>query len=160
MTTNTFICTLLGSMLLCSCALSPQPAQAPQSPQPPQPGVDTQAILPPKIVSIPSAEPVSAPTADPVVYADQAAYAAAIRAKVRKNLVAPRNVPDSASATVEVALSDKGAVTGLKTLASSGHPAYDSAIRRAIRSAQPYPLLLLPGHEGPLTMRMRFQMKE
>jgi TonB family protein len=149
--------TLLGSFLLWSCAQTPQPAQAPQ---PPQAGVDTQAILPSKVVSIPSSEPVPAPTADPAVYSDQAAYAAAIRAKVRKNLVLPRNVPDSASATVEVALSDKGAVAGLKTLKSSGFPAYDSAIRRAIRSAQPYPLLLVSGQQGPMTMRMRFQVKE
>ena len=94
------------------------------------------------------------------MYSDQAAYAAAIRSKVRKNLVLPRNVPDSASATVEVVLSDTGTVAGLKTLRSSGFASYDSAIRRAIQRAQPYPLLLLPGHEGPMTMRMRFQMKE
>ena len=94
------------------------------------------------------------------MYSDQAAYAAAIRAKVRKNLVLPRNVPDSASATVEVVLSNTGAVAGLRTLAGSGFPAYDAAIRRAIQRAQPYPLLRVPGRQGPLTMRMRFQMKE
>ena len=95
-----------------------------------------------------------------MVYSDQAAYAAVIRSMVRKNLVVPRNVPDSASALVEVVLSDKGAVTGLKTLTSSGFPAYDAAVRRAIQRAQPYPLLAVPGQKGPLTMRMRFQMKE
>jgi TonB family protein len=84
----------------------------------------------------------------------------AIRSKVRKNLVLPRNVPDSASATMEVVLSDTGTVAGLKTLASSGFPAYDAAIRRAIQRGQPYPLLLVPDHQGPLTMRLRFQMKE
>lgn len=94
------------------------------------------------------------------MYSDQAAYAATIRSMVRKNLVVPRNVPDSASALVEVVLSDKGAVTGLRTLTSSGFPSYDAAIRRAIQRGQPYPLLNVPGREGALTMRLRFQMKE
>jgi TonB family protein len=79
---------------------------------------------------------------------------------VRKNLILPRNVPDSASAIVEVVLSETGTVAGLRTLTSSGFPAYDAAIRRAIQRAQPYPLLLVPGRQGPLTMRLRFQMKE
>jgi TonB family protein len=94
------------------------------------------------------------------VYSDHKAYAAAIRTLVRKNLVLPRNVPDSASALVEVVLSDTGAVTGLRTLTSSGFPAYDAAIRRAIQRAQPYPLLQVPGRQGPMTMRLRFQIKE
>ena len=94
------------------------------------------------------------------MYSDQAAYAAVIRSMVRKNLVVPRSVPDSASALVEVVLSDKGAVTGLRTLSNSGFPAYDAAVRSAIQRAQPYPLLAIPGHQGPLTMRLRFQMKE
>jgi TonB family protein len=122
--------------------------------------VATQAILPPKIVSIPSAEAVPAPATDPAVYSDQAAYAMAIRSKVRKNLILPRNVPDSASATVEVMLSDTGTVARLRTVKSSGFPAYDAAIRRAIQRAQPYPLLLLAENQGPMTMRMRFQIKE
>ena len=94
------------------------------------------------------------------MYSDHKAYAAAIRTMVRKNLVLPRNVPDSASALVEVVLSDTGAVTGLRTLTSSGFPAYDAAIRRAIQRAQPYPLLQVPGRQGPMTMRLRFQIKE
>lgn len=79
---------------------------------------------------------------------------------VRKNLIVPPNVPDSASATVEVVLSDKGAVTALTTVTGSGFPAYDAAIRQAIRRAQPYPLLSVPGRQGPMTMRLRFQNKE
>jgi len=79
---------------------------------------------------------------------------------VRRNLVLPRNVPDSANAIVEIVLSDTGAIAGLKTLASSGFPAYDAAIRRAIQRAQPYPLLNIPGRQGPMTMRLRFQIKE
>jgi TonB family protein len=94
------------------------------------------------------------------VYSDQAAYAAAISSKVRRNLIVPRNVPDSASATVEVVLSDTGAVARLRTVTSSGFPAYDAAIRQAIQRAQPYPLFVGPGRQGPMTMRLRFQMKE
>lgn len=79
---------------------------------------------------------------------------------VRKNLLVPRNVPDSANAIFEVVLSDTGTVTSLRTLTSSGFPAYDAAIRRAIRRAQPYPLLFVPDRQGPMTMRLRFQNKE
>ena len=94
------------------------------------------------------------------MYSDQAAYAAVVRAKVKKNLVLPRNVPESASALVEVVLSDTGSVSALRTLKGSGFPEYDAAVRRAIQRGQPYPLLQLAGAQGPLTMRMRFQMKE
>jgi TonB family protein len=79
---------------------------------------------------------------------------------VRKNLILPRNIPDSASAIVELVLSDTGVVADLRTLTSSGFPAYDAAISRAIRRAQPYPLLLVPGRQGPMTIRLRFQIKE
>jgi TonB family protein len=144
---------LTGALLLCSCAQ--QPAQPP-----PEGSAQSQAIRPPQVVSIPSTEIAAAPPTEPSAYSDQAAYAAAIRARVRRNLVVPRNVPDSASATVEVALSDKGTVTSLRTVTSSGYPAYDAAIRQAIRRAQPYPLLVVPGRKGPLTMRLRFQNKE
>jgi TonB family protein len=61
---------------------------------------------------------------------------------------------------VEVVLSGTGTVTGLRTLTSSGYPAYDAAIRRAIQRAQPYPLLVEPGRQGPMTMRLRFQIRE
>jgi hypothetical protein len=104
--------TLLGSFLLYACA---QPSQPPQPPQPPEPTAHSQAILPPQVASVPLSEPASAPTKEPpAAYSDHAAYAAAIRTMVRKNLVLPPNVPDSASATVEVVLSDTGAVAGLK----------------------------------------------
>lgn len=146
--------TLLGSFLMCSCAQPPEP------PEPPEPTAQTQAIRPPQVASVPLSEAASAPTTEPAVYSDQTAYAAAIRTMVRKNLVLPRNVPDSASAIVEVVLSDTGTVTGLRTLTSSGFPAYDAAIRRAIQRAQPYPLLRVPGRQGPMTMRLRFQIRE
>lgn len=79
---------------------------------------------------------------------------------VRRNLVLPRNVPQSASAIMEIVLSDTGAITRLSTLASSGFPAYDAAVRRAIQRAQPYPVLRVPGQKGPLTMHLLFQVTE
>ena len=153
---------LLGSFLVCSCAQPPppQPPQAPLTPQAPEPTTHTQAILPPQVASVPLSEAASAPAKKPAVYSDATAYAAAIRSMVRKNLIVPRNVPDSASAVVEVVLSGTGAVTGLRTLTSSGYPAYDAAIRRAIQRAQPYPLLVEQGRQGPMTMRLRFQIRE
>lgn len=155
--------TVLGTLLLCACAQPPQPPQQ----QPPQPlqvlegTAHTQAILPTQVASVPLSEPAPpSTTTEPAPYADHAAYAATIRAMVRKNLVLPRNVPDSASAVIEIVLSDSGAIAGLRTLASSGFPAYDAAVRRAIQRAQPYPLLRVPGRSGPMTMRLRFQIKE
>src|SRR5919108_299669 len=132
---------LLGSLFLCSCAQTPQ---APLSPQAPESPTHTQPILPAQVASAPLAETEPASTKTPAVYSDHAAYAAAIRSMVRKHLILPRNVPDSASAVVEVILSDTGKVTSLRTLTSSGFSAYDAAIRRAIQRAQPYPLLLVP----------------
>jgi colicin import membrane protein len=153
--------TLLTGLLLCSCVQAPQPTQ-PQPPQEPQTAARTQAVQTPKVAARPLAEggSVASTNEPPSVYSDQAAYAATIRSMVRKNLVVPRSVPDSASALVEVVLSDKGAVSALRTVTSSGFPAYDAAVRRAIQRAQPYPLLTVPGHQGPMTMRLRFQMKE
>lgn len=144
---------LFGSLLLCSCAQPPQPTPHTQA-------IHTQAILPPKVVAVPSSEAAPATTKQPVVYSDHAAYAAQIRTMIRRNLIVPRTVPDSASAIVELVLSDTGAVATLRTLTSSGFPAYDAAIRQAIHRAQPYPLLLVPGRQGPMPMRLRFQAKE
>ena len=133
----------------------------PDATPPPAPAnAHTQAIPAPQVLAVPLPAPERAVPNEPAVYADQAAYAAAIRSRVRKNLILPRNVPGTAGALVEVVLSDAGAVTALRMLASSGFPAYDAAIRRAIQRGQPYPLLRSPGHHGPMTMRLRFQVKD
>jgi TonB family protein len=97
---------------------------------------------------------------EPIVYTDRMAYAAEIRTMIRRHLILPRNLPDSASALVELALSDAGAVADLRTIKSSGFPAYDAAIERAIHRAQPYPLLVVPDRPGPMPMQLRFQVKE
>jgi len=155
--------TLLGTLFLCACAQPRQPPEQ-QPPQPPQlleGTAHTQAILPTQVAAVPLSEPAPpATTTEPAPFSDHAAYAATVSAMVRKNLVLPRNVPDSASALVEIVLSDTGAIAGLRTLASSGFPAYDAAVRRAILRAQPYPLLRVPGRPGPMTMRLRFKLKE
>lgn len=85
------------------------------------------------------------------VRAEQAAAAAAIAneigkykgliiAKIRRNIVMPPDVPDSAQAEFDVVLLPGGSVLNAKLVKSSGNAAYDDAVERAITKAQPLPL--------------------
>lgn len=83
---------------------------------------------------------VDAATATQVVrYRDQ------IRNKIRRNIVMPPDVPDSATAEFRVTLLPDGSVLEVRLLKSSGNAAYDTAAERAIYKAQPLPL---PPDEG------------
>jgi colicin import membrane protein len=82
------------------------------------------------------------------VRAEMAAAAAAevgrytdmIRSKIRRNIVMPPDVPESAVAEFKVTLLPDGSVMEAELLKSSGNPAYDDAAERAIYKAQPLPL--------------------
>lgn len=67
-------------------------------------------------------------------------YQDMIRAKIRRNIVMPPDVPDSAKAEFKVTLLPGGDVLDVELLRSSGNPAYDSAAERAIYKAQPLPV--------------------
>lgn len=83
---------------------------------------------------------VDAATATQVVrYRDQ------IRNKIRRNIVMPPDVPESATAEYRVTLLPDGSVLEVRLLKSSGNAAYDTAAERAIYKAQPLPL---PPDEG------------
>lgn len=83
---------------------------------------------------------VDAATATQVVrYRDQ------IRNKIRRNIVMPPDVPESATAEFRVTLLPDGSVLEVRLLKSSGNAAYDNAAERAIYKAQPLPL---PPDEG------------
>jgi colicin import membrane protein len=83
---------------------------------------------------------VDAATATQVVrYRDQ------IRNKIRRNIVMPPDVPESATAEFRVTLLPDGSVLEVRLLKSSGNAAYDTAAERAIYKAQPLPL---PPDEG------------
>jgi colicin import membrane protein len=67
-------------------------------------------------------------------------YQDMIRAKVRRNIVMPPDVPESAKAEFRVTLLPGGDVLDVVLLRSSGHAAYDAAAERAIYKAQPLPV--------------------
>jgi colicin import membrane protein len=67
-------------------------------------------------------------------------YGNRIKAKIRRNIVMPPNVPDNAQAEFTVILLPGGAVLSSKLTKSSGNAAYDEAVDRAISMTQTLPL--------------------
>jgi colicin import membrane protein len=72
-------------------------------------------------------------------------YQDLIRNKIRRNIVMPPDVPESAKAEFKVTLLPSGDVMAVELLKSSGNTAYDNAAERAIYKAQPLPM---PPDEG------------
>lgn len=67
-------------------------------------------------------------------------YKGLIRARIRRNIVMPPDVPDSAQAEFDVILIPDGSVLRATLTRHSGNAAYDDAVERAILKAQPLPL--------------------
>jgi len=67
-------------------------------------------------------------------------YRGRIVAKIKRFIVMPPDVPGNPEAQFEVVLLPSGEVLSAKLRKSSGHPAYDQAVERAILKAQPLPL--------------------
>jgi colicin import membrane protein len=67
-------------------------------------------------------------------------YQDMIRSKIRRNIVMPPDVPESAVSEFKVTLLPGGMVMDAILLKSSGNAAYDNAAERAIYKAQPLPL--------------------
>jgi colicin import membrane protein len=63
-----------------------------------------------------------------------------IRAKVRGNIILPRDIPGNPEAIFDVALLPTGEVLTVRKRKSSGHAAYDDAVERAIMKSSPLPL--------------------
>jgi colicin import membrane protein len=63
-----------------------------------------------------------------------------IRAKVRGNIILPRDIPGNPEAIFDVALLPTGEVLTVRKRKSSGHPGYDEAVERAIMKSSPLPL--------------------
>jgi colicin import membrane protein len=63
-----------------------------------------------------------------------------IRAKIRRNIVMPPNVPNSAIAIFRVTLLPGGSVLPPRLVKSSGNALYDAAVERAILKSDPLPL--------------------
>lgn len=67
-------------------------------------------------------------------------YQDMIRSKIRRNIVMPPDVPETAVAEFKVTVLPGGDVMEAVLLKSSGNAAYDNAAERAIYKAQPLPL--------------------
>lgn len=78
---------------------------------------------------------VSAATA-----AEVGRYQDMIRNKIRRNIVMPPDVAENVSSEFKVTLLPAGMVLEVVLFKSSGNPAYDNAVERAIYKAQPLPL--------------------
>lgn len=69
-----------------------------------------------------------------------ASWSDKIRAKVRGNIFLPQDVAGNPEAIFDVALLPSGEVLTVRKRKSSGHPAYDDAVERAIMKSSPLPL--------------------
>jgi colicin import membrane protein len=72
-------------------------------------------------------------------------YTGRIAAKIRSRIVMPPDVPDDARAVFAVTVLPGGRVLPPRLVKSSGYPAYDNAVERAISKAEPLPLPSDPG---------------
>jgi colicin import membrane protein len=85
-------------------------------------------------------------------------YTALIRAKVRGNWILPQDLQGNPEAVFLVIQLPTGEVLNVKLLKSSGNPAYDTAVERAILKSSPLPLpsdRSLFDRELKLTFRLR-----
>jgi len=62
-----------------------------------------------------------------------------IRAKIRGNIVLPRDIPGNPEAIFDIAILPTGEVLTVRKRQSSGHPGYDDAVERAIMKSSPLP---------------------
>jgi colicin import membrane protein len=67
------------------------------------------------------------------------AYMHGVRERIRRNIVLPPNMPGNPEARFEVVQIPGGEVLSVKLRRSSGVPAYDEAVERAILRASPLP---------------------
>ena len=68
-----------------------------------------------------------------------AAWQDKIRGKIKGNIILPQGIPGNPEAIFDVALLPTGEVLSVKQRRSSGHPAYDEAVYRAILKSSPLP---------------------
>lgn len=70
----------------------------------------------------------------------EADYQERIRSKIASMLILPENLTGNPKATFMVTVLPSGEVTQVRLVNSSGQPAYDTAVERAILKAVPFPL--------------------
>ena len=84
----------------------------------------------------------------------QAAWVDKIRAKIRGNIILPRDIPGNPEAVYDVALLPNGEVLSARRTRSSGHAGYDEAVYRAILKSSP-----LPKPDNPALFERRLELR-
>lgn len=88
-------------------------------------------------------------------------YQDMIRAKIRRNITMPPDVPDSAQVEFDVTLLPGGEVGMVTRTRSSGHAAYDSAVERAIYKSKTLPVPADPAMARMFReLHLKFKPKE
>jgi colicin import membrane protein len=83
-----------------------------------------------------------------------AAWQDKIRAKIRGNIILPRDIPGNPEAVYDVALLPNGEVLSARRTRSSGHAGYDDAVYRAILKSSP-----LPKPDNPALFERRLELR-
>jgi colicin import membrane protein len=84
-----------------------------------------------------------------------------ISSHIRRFVVMPPDVVGNPQAEFEVSLIPTGEVLNVKLSRSSGNPAYDNAVERAIRKASPLPLPADPSLVGRFReLKLKFRPNE
>ncbi|MHB8167764.1 MAG: cell envelope integrity protein TolA, partial [Sulfuricella sp.] len=84
-----------------------------------------------------------------------------IRDHIRRFVVMPPDVVGNPQAEFDVSLIPTGEVLNVKLSHSSGNPAYDNAVERAIRKASPLPLPTDPALVGRFReLKLKFRPNE
>lgn len=85
-------------------------------------------------------------------------YGGRVRAKIKPNIVFPDSIDGNPLAIVEVRVAPDGTITGRKLVRSSGVPAWDEAVLRAVDKTE-----ILPRDEGrapPPVMSIEFRPRD
>jgi len=84
-----------------------------------------------------------------------------ISSHIRRFIIMPPDVVGNPQAEFEVSLIPTGEVLNVKLSRSSGNPAYDNAVERAIRKASPLPLPIDPALVGRFReLKLKFRPNE
>lgn len=83
-----------------------------------------------------------------------AAWQDKIRGKIRGNIILPRDIAGNPEALFDVSLLPTGEVLSVKQTRSSGNPAYDEAVYRAILKSSP-----LPKPDNPSLFERRLELR-
>jgi colicin import membrane protein len=77
-----------------------------------------------------------------------------VRFRIRSNIILPQGIAGNPEAVFDVALLPTGEVLSVKQTRSSGNPAYDEAVYRAILKSSP-----LPKPDNPALFERRLELR-